>query len=154
MKKTTVSIELSDYSREMIEELLKRSCEDDVSVNKVIEEILRTAIEDRAPATIICHNSLVPELETKEGKKVKHIKVTPETKADTLLVLEYFLNKAKKGEKFKASDGSDRYFHGVQCDGWETSYTFTDEGDNYLYYDKTGKEILHEGPSILGKESN
>ena len=41
-----MEIEISDWSREVLEMLITKSCEDDVSVNNVINDLLKQALED------------------------------------------------------------------------------------------------------------
>jgi len=45
-KYTTLDIELNELSREVLEMLVRLSCEKDVSVNEVIEEIVEKFVED------------------------------------------------------------------------------------------------------------
>ena len=44
-KYTTIDIELSDLSREVLEMLVQMSCEKDISINEVIEEIIQKFVE-------------------------------------------------------------------------------------------------------------
>lgn len=41
-------IDLADFSREELEDLIKNSCERDISVNEVIEEILKDFVQDKS----------------------------------------------------------------------------------------------------------
>lgn len=44
-KKESVEIDLGEFSREQLEHLIQQSCEQDVSVNVVIENILKNFME-------------------------------------------------------------------------------------------------------------
>lgn len=42
----TMEVDMSDFSRETLERLIKESCERDVSVNQIIEDVLKSSIEN------------------------------------------------------------------------------------------------------------
>jgi len=41
MEEESISIDLGMFTREQLEHLIQRSCEEDVSINKIIENILK-----------------------------------------------------------------------------------------------------------------
>ena len=43
---TTLELEISDFSRELLEFLIAESCEKDISVNEIISNLLKKMIED------------------------------------------------------------------------------------------------------------
>jgi hypothetical protein len=45
-KYATIDIDLSDFSRDMLEFLIQESCNKDVSVNEVIEEVITKSIKN------------------------------------------------------------------------------------------------------------